>query len=112
MQRRDFIALLGVAASWPFAAGWSTPCDVPSKFSAAWPNKISMYRRSSESNFASARLAAILLPIARDLQRIPLARGPAQNDMCSCSRYSGERGPYISSIVFRRLLLAASNAPV
>src|SRR5450631_1546538 len=39
---------------------WSTPCDVPSKFSAAWPNKISMYRRPSGSNFASASTSVIL----------------------------------------------------
>jgi hypothetical protein len=33
---------------------WSTRCDAPARFSAAWPNKISMCRRSSGSNYASA----------------------------------------------------------
>ena len=39
---------------------WSMPCDVPSKFSAAWPNKISTCRRTSGSNFASAFTSVIL----------------------------------------------------
>src|SRR6476660_1280257 len=40
---------------------WSTPCDVPTKFNAAWLNKISTCRRTSGSNSASAFMSVISL---------------------------------------------------
>ena len=45
----------------PSSPAWSTPSDVPTKFNAAWPNKISTCRRTSGSNSASAFTSVILL---------------------------------------------------
>src|SRR5258705_11517182 len=45
----------------PSSPAWSTPCDVPTKFNAAWPNKISTCRRTGGSSSASAFTSVILL---------------------------------------------------